>query len=58
MIHCHIAWHASEGLAMQFAERLDEIPGTVGVTDQWNQNCIDWRNYQSTFKPELIDSGI
>jgi hypothetical protein len=43
---------------MQFVERLDEIPGNVGVTKIWEQNCIDWRTYQSTFKPLEIDSGI
>jgi FtsP/CotA-like multicopper oxidase with cupredoxin domain len=58
MIHCHIAWHASEGLAMQFVERLDEIPGKVGVTDQWTGNCAAWENYQTTFKPFQEDSGI
>jgi hypothetical protein len=58
MIHCHIAWHASEGLAMQFVERLDEIPGKVGVTNAWAQNCLDWRQYQTTYKPLEIDSGI
>jgi Multicopper oxidase len=58
MIHCHIAWHVSEGLAMQFVERLNEIPGGVGVTSQWNQNCQAWQNYQSTYTPEQIDSGI
>jgi len=43
---------------MQFVERLDEIPGQVGVTNMWAQNCIDWRAYQTAFKPLEIDSGI
>jgi hypothetical protein len=58
MIHCHIAWHVSEGLAMQFVERLHDIPGNVGVTSQWNNNCATWQNYQATYKPLEIDSGI
>jgi hypothetical protein len=58
MIHCHIAWHVSEGLALQFVERIDEIPGNVGVTSQWTDNCAAWSTYQSTFHPLQDDSGI
>jgi hypothetical protein len=58
MIHCHIAWHVSEGLALQFIERIDEIPGQVGVTNQWEQNCASWTNYQNTVHPLQDDSGI
>jgi hypothetical protein len=58
MIHCHIAWHVSEGLAMQFVERIDEIPGNVGVTSQWIDNCAAWQEYQSVYTPLQEDSGI
>jgi len=58
MIHCHIGWHASEGLAMQFVERIDEIPGNVGVTQQWDDNCAAWQAYQSEVNPVQEDSGI
>jgi hypothetical protein len=58
MIHCHIAWHVSEGLAMQFVERLEEIPGNVGVNTQWTDNCASWKSYQDTVDPLEIDSGI
>jgi hypothetical protein len=58
MIHCHIAWHASEGLAMEFVERIDEIPGNVGVTQQWDDNCAAWQTYQSEVNPDQEDSGI
>ena len=33
LMHCHIAWHADGGLAMQFVERQDEIPAA-----QWTSN--------------------
>lgn len=46
------------GLGMQFVERLDEIPGKVGVTEQWERNCRDWRVYQDRIKPEQSDSGV
>jgi hypothetical protein len=58
MIHCHIAWHVSEGLAMQFIERHDEISGHVGVTSQWQSNCASWKHYQDTVHPVETDSGI
>jgi hypothetical protein len=58
MLHCHIAWHISMGLGMQFVERLVDIPGHVGVTEQWEKNCISWRAYQDKIKPEQSDSGV
>ncbi|KAF2667907.1 hypothetical protein BT63DRAFT_359825, partial [Microthyrium microscopicum] len=45
LTHCHIAWHVSEGFGMQFVERATEIPGTIGQVDEFNQGCLDWRNY-------------
>ena len=48
----------SEGLAMQFVERIDEIPGKVGVTSQWEETCEKWRTYQETFNPPEVDSGV
>jgi hypothetical protein len=58
MIHCHIAWHVSEGLALEFVERIDEIPGNVGVTPQWQDNCDAWQSYQTAVNPLQDDSGI
>ena len=58
MIHCHIAWHVSEGLAMQFVERIDEIPGNVGVTPQWEDNCAAWQAYELGDQPPQDDSGV
>jgi len=46
------------GLGMQFVERIDEIPGHVGVTPAWEQNCKAWKNYQTAVKPEQDDSGL
>ena len=46
------------GLGLQFVERLDEIPGNVGVTPDWESNCRAWDSYYNTFKPEEDDSGI
>lgn len=28
-MHCHIAWHTGQSLALQFVEHQSEIPGLV-----------------------------
>jgi hypothetical protein len=43
---------------MQFVERIDEIPGKVGVTPAWEENCKAWTTYQNTIKPLQDDSGL
>jgi hypothetical protein len=43
---------------MQFVERINEIPGNVGVTPEWESNCQAWMEYQNSIKPEEIDSGV
>lgn len=57
-MHCHIAWHASEGLGMQFVERYDEIAGNVGLSTAWNDLCTAWDNYNSSMTYKQDDSGI
>jgi hypothetical protein len=57
-MHCHIVWHSSEGLALQFVERLGDIAGKVGVTQQWTNLCNSWNSYQTSSKPQQIDSGV
>ena len=57
LFHCHIAWHASQGLSAQFLERADEIPKAMNlgaVTD----NCNNWRAYFPTDPFQQTDSGI
>ncbi|KAH7630041.1 multicopper oxidase-domain-containing protein [Sordaria sp. MPI-SDFR-AT-0083] len=58
LFHCHIAWHASLGLSVQFLERADEIHkmDLSFVED----NCKAWQGYIET-KPlwhPKNDSGI
>lgn len=43
---------------MQFVERIDDIPGNVGITPEWEKNCQAWMNYQNAKKPEEDDSGV
>jgi len=64
LIHCHIAWHASSGLAMQILENVDDIQlqdkagleKTCKNWDTWFDNgrgrdCNKWHPFQD-------DSGI
>jgi hypothetical protein len=58
MVHCHIAWHASQGLALQFVERESEIAATITDFDNFNAACQAWDNYFGTMYYVQDDSGI
>ena len=45
IIHCHIAWHASSGLAMQVLERGPEIRLDAGFVQTKDKVCTDWREW-------------
>jgi hypothetical protein len=46
-MHCHIAWHTSEGLAIQLLERESELVGLIDG-DTCNSTCNDWKAYQQS----------
>lgn len=46
------------GLGLQFVERIDDIPGNVGITPDWQTNCQAWNDYQSSKNPPEVDSGV
>jgi hypothetical protein len=56
--NCHIAWHISAGLGIQFVERQAEIAGQVVISKEWNDNCNAWNAYQVTNNPPRDDSGL
>lgn len=43
LAHCHIAWHASQGLSMQFIESQDQIKIPQIDLDQYDKTCKSWR---------------
>src|SRR5271168_1749089 len=48
LLHCHIAWHASSGLAMQILERVGDIgppKWEPGWLDQNIANCMKWNKW-------------
>ena len=42
VMHCHIAWHADEGLAVQFLESSDRIGQ---IENLGLKTCDAWRQY-------------
>lgn len=54
-MHCHIAWHISEGLGVQFLESKSSInlPG-----DAWEKTCTNWKTYWQSPKWPKTDSGL
>ncbi|KAJ4397339.1 hypothetical protein N0V93_001564 [Gnomoniopsis smithogilvyi] len=57
LIHCHIAWHADEGFAMQLIERETEIAALQDI-DSINSTCTNWDAYTEAEDIVQDDSGI
>nr|ABM21603.1 laccase 2 [Sclerotinia minor] len=58
LLHCHIAWHASEGLAMQFVESESSIAIGMKDTQIFDNTCKNWNAYVPTEVFPQDDSGI
>lgn len=54
-MHCHIAWHTSEGFAVQILERPSEISIDQEVL---NRTCTNWKNYVAAQDVTQYDSGV
>lgn len=57
LMHCHIAWHVGEGLAVQFLERASEIPSTFSLGDIGSE-CAAWDSWYATSYYKKDDSGL
>ncbi|KAF2267368.1 laccase-1 [Lojkania enalia] len=57
LMHCHIGWHTSEGLALQFVERESEIPGLTNF-ETMNSTCAAWDTWANAVGIEEDDSGV
>lgn len=59
-MHCHIAWHASQGLALQFLERKGEIMNVIGDVSGGLRGCNEWDGYwfPGNHPYNMTDSGI
>jgi hypothetical protein len=58
LLHCHIAWHASQGLSMQFVESESDIAVSMTNTDTFEDTCTNWQAYVPTELYLQDDSGI
>ncbi|KAK3312917.1 laccase-1 [Apodospora peruviana] len=61
LMHCHIAWHVSGGLSVDFLERPADLKAGISAADKaaFNQNCAAWRAYFPSQDPfPKIDSGL
>ncbi|KAK2736808.1 laccase, multicopper oxidase, benzenediol:oxygen oxidorectuctase [Onygenales sp. PD_40] len=60
LMHCHIAWHASQSMAMQFVEREGEIVELVGEEsrEQFERTCKRWNEWYPDSVYKQNDSGI
>jgi FtsP/CotA-like multicopper oxidase with cupredoxin domain len=58
LVHCHIAWHASEGLSLEFVESEGKIAGALGAAAKAliADTCDHWKASTPVF--EQVDSGI
>ncbi|EHL02014.1 putative Laccase [Glarea lozoyensis 74030] len=59
LMHCHIAWHVSQGLGVQFVERPDEIlrDQHVGL-EAMNSSCAAWDKWYAGTQFKQPDSGL
>lgn len=63
-MHCHIAWHASAGLALQILERESSIKISDDHMKETKRVCANWDvwrgNNSNLWNPEEFqdDSGI
>ena len=64
ILHCHIAWHASAGLALQIREREHDIKLTPDFVKEKDRICANWEtwynNTSNWWDPHEFqeDSGI
>ena len=61
LMHCHIAWHVSEGMAVQFLESADQISGIDPAASSFTDTCAGWNSYypaHSAYLRDADDSGV
>lgn len=55
-MHCHIAWHISEGFGMQFLEAPSQI--TLPEQSAYDAECAAWTEYYANAYYKKVDSGV
>ncbi|KAJ0416978.1 Cupredoxin [Aspergillus carlsbadensis] len=59
LMHCHIAWHSSQKLALQFVEREPDIGALIEpVINEFEDVCEGWDEYARNAVYHQDDAGI
>lgn len=60
LFHCHIAWHISGGLGVDYMERRSEQVAQISATErsQFENECEAWTDYFESSGLEQEDSGL
>ncbi|KAI6380858.1 hypothetical protein MCOR25_001527 [Pyricularia grisea] len=58
IVHCHIAWHASQGLSLNIVESEDSISVATADHTIFDQTCTDWDAFEASMPFAQEDSGI
>ncbi|KAB8079440.1 Cupredoxin [Aspergillus leporis] len=58
LVHCHIAWHASMGLALEFVESQDSISIKRADRKAFDETCKKWARWSGRAPYPQDDSGI
>lgn len=56
LVHCHIAWHASQGLSLEFVESRAQMAVDEESLGVFEETCADWKAWRPIWPQE--DSGI
>jgi FtsP/CotA-like multicopper oxidase with cupredoxin domain len=56
LVHCHIAWHASQGLALEFVESQSQIRVDERDRAVFDDTCASWKAWTPVWPQD--DSGI
>lgn len=58
LMHCHIAWHASSGLALQVVVRPGDMSSFNGDLGGVKDGCKSWKAFDAVEQVLQVDSGI
>lgn len=57
-MHCHVAWHSSQGFALQLVEFQDQMAGQLTDNYDLGRLCMTWNAYTKNEMYVQHDSGI
>ena len=58
LLHCHIVWHASQGLSMEFVESKDSISVQSQDMTVFREMCQSWNEWSKHAPHDHDGSGI